>query len=93
VIDASVPVLSHDYTHLFLRDVVGRHGLIVIGVGKAGERGIEMLYRFSDICERLDNSRGQRHLCLSEGISAPCSGRHLLIGRALQPKAISLSGR
>jgi hypothetical protein len=54
VIDASVPLLSHDYTHLFLRDVMGRHGLIVVGVGKAGERGFQMLYRFSDICDRLE---------------------------------------
>jgi hypothetical protein len=54
VIDTSVPLLSYDYTHLFLRDVMGRHGLIVIGVGKAGERGFQMLYRFSDLCERLE---------------------------------------
>ncbi|TAL93892.1 MAG: hypothetical protein EPN73_20430 [Paraburkholderia sp.] len=54
VIDASVPLLSHDYTHLYLRDVMGRRGLIVIGVGKAGERGFQMLYRFSDICDRLE---------------------------------------
>ncbi|SEB20927.1 MULTISPECIES: hypothetical protein [Paraburkholderia] len=54
MIDASVPLLSHDYTHLYLRDVMGRRGLIVIGVGKAGERGFQMLYRFSDICDRLE---------------------------------------
>jgi hypothetical protein len=54
VIDISVPLLSHDYAHLFLRDVMGHHGLIVIGVGKAGERGFQMLYRFSDICDRLE---------------------------------------
>jgi len=54
VIDASVPLLSHDYTHLSLRDVMGRRGLIVIGVGKAGERGFQMLYRFSDVCGRLE---------------------------------------
>jgi hypothetical protein len=54
VIDTSVPLLSHDYTHLFLQDVMGRRGLIVIGVGKAGERGFQMLYRFSDICDRLE---------------------------------------
>ncbi len=54
VIDASVPLLSHDYTHLYLRDVMGRHGLIVVGVGRAGERGFQMLYRFSDICDRLE---------------------------------------
>lgn len=54
MIDTSVPLLSHDYTHLYLRDVMGRRGLIVIGVGKAGERGFQMLYRFSDICDRLE---------------------------------------
>ncbi|WP_206001772.1 hypothetical protein [Paraburkholderia aromaticivorans] len=54
MIDASVPLLSHDYTHLYLRDVMGRHGLIVVGVGRAGERGFQMLYRFSDICDRLE---------------------------------------
>jgi hypothetical protein len=54
VIDTSVPLLSHDYTHLSLRDVMGHRGLIVIGVGKAGERGFQMLYRFSDICDRLE---------------------------------------
>ena len=54
VIDTSVPLLSHDYTHLFLRDVMGGRGLIVVGVGKAGERGFQMLYRFSDICDRLE---------------------------------------
>jgi hypothetical protein len=54
VIDTSVPLLAHDYTHRFLRDVVGHRGLIIIGVGKAGERGFQMLYRFSDICDRLE---------------------------------------
>jgi hypothetical protein len=54
VIDTSVPLLSHDYTHLFLRDVIGRRGLIVVSVGKAGERGFQMLYRFSDICDHLE---------------------------------------
>lgn len=54
MIDTSVPLLSHDHAHLFLRDVMGRRGLIVIGVGKAGERGFQMLFRFSDICDRLE---------------------------------------
>ena len=54
MIDTSVPLLSHDYAHLFLQDVMGRRGLIVIGVGKTGERGFQMLYRFSDICDRLE---------------------------------------
>jgi hypothetical protein len=54
MIDTSVPLLSHDYTHQSLRDVMGHRGLIVIGVGKAGERGFQMLYRFSEICDRLE---------------------------------------
>jgi len=54
VIDATVPLLSHDYTHLYLRNLMGRRGLIVVGVGKSGERGFQMLYRFSDICDRLE---------------------------------------
>jgi hypothetical protein len=54
VIDTSISLLSHDHTHLFLRDVMGRQGLVVIGVGKAGERGFQMLFRFSDICDRLE---------------------------------------
>ena len=54
MINASVSLLSHDYTHLYLRDIMGRRGLIVVGVGKSGERGFQMLYRFSDICDRLE---------------------------------------
>lgn len=54
MIDTSISLLSHDHTHLFLRDVMGRQGLVVIGVGKAGERGFQMLFRFSDICDRLE---------------------------------------
>lgn len=55
MIDTSISLLSHDYTHRFLRDLMGRHGLIVIGVGRAGERGFQMLYRFSDICDSLED--------------------------------------
>ncbi|RDK00288.1 hypothetical protein [Paraburkholderia lacunae] len=54
MISTSVPLLSHDYTHLYVRDVMGRRGLIVVGVGKSGERGFQMLYRFADICDRLE---------------------------------------
>ena len=55
MIDTSISLLSHDYTHRFLRDLVGRRGLVVIGVGRANERGFQMLYRFSDICDRLED--------------------------------------
>lgn len=52
--DTSVPLLSCDYARVFPKDVAGEHGLVVIGVGKGGERGFHMLYRFNDICERLE---------------------------------------
>ena len=55
MIETSISLLSHDYAHRFLRDLMGRRGLIVIGVGKAGERGFQMLYRFSDICDSLED--------------------------------------
>jgi len=53
MIDTTVPLLVHDYSHQLLRDVTGKRGLLVVGVGKAGERGFQMLYRFSDIGDRL----------------------------------------
>jgi len=53
MIDTRIPLLSQDYTHLLPKDLSGDRGLIVVGVGKAGERGFQMLYRFSDICDRL----------------------------------------
>jgi hypothetical protein len=55
VIDTNVDLKSHDYKRLHLNDVMGQRGLIVIGVGRGGERGFQMLYRFSDICDRLEN--------------------------------------
>jgi len=53
MIDTRIPLLSQDYTHLLPKDLSGDMGLIVVGVGKARERGFQMLYRFSDICDRL----------------------------------------
>jgi hypothetical protein len=93
VIDASVPLLSHDYKHLYLRDVMGRRGLIVVGVGRAGERGFQMLYRFSDICDRLEEC-GVNVIFVYQKESA----RHVLdatslLGGSLQAEAISASGR
>jgi hypothetical protein len=78
VIDTSVPLLSHDYTHLYLRDVMGNDGLIVIGVGKAGERGFQMLYRFSDICDRLEE-RGINVIFVYQKASA----RHVMDATSL----------
>jgi hypothetical protein len=53
MIDTRIPLLSQDYTHLLPKDLSGDMGLIVVGVGKARERGFKILYRFSDICDRL----------------------------------------
>lgn len=33
---------------------MGNHGVIVVGVGAAGERGFQMLYRFSEACDQLE---------------------------------------
>jgi hypothetical protein len=55
VIDTNVELRSHDHKRLLLRDIVGQQGLIAVGVGRGGERGFQMLYRFSDICDRLDD--------------------------------------
>lgn len=54
MIDATAPLMSHDHTYRLVRDVMGDHGLIVIGMGKAAERGFQMLYRFADVCDRLE---------------------------------------
>jgi hypothetical protein len=54
VIDTNVALQAHDSTYRFLRDVMGNRGLIVVGVGKAAERGFQLLYRFSDMCDRLE---------------------------------------
>jgi hypothetical protein len=56
VIDASAWLTSQEYAHRLLRDVMGAHGLVVIGMGRAGERGFQMLYRFSDACDELEAS-------------------------------------
>jgi len=55
MIDVTVPLLLHDSSHQFLRDVTGTRGLLVIGVGKAGERGFQMLHRFSEMGDRLES--------------------------------------
>lgn len=56
MIDASAWLTSQEYAHRLLREVMGEHGLIVVGMGRAGERGFQMLYRFSDACDRLEAS-------------------------------------
>jgi hypothetical protein len=54
MIDVSVPLMSHNHLYRHVRDVMGTRGVIVVGIGKAGERGFQMLYRFADICDRLE---------------------------------------
>lgn len=54
MIDPTAPLMSHDHAYRSVRDVMGRHSLIVIGMGKATERGFQMLYRFADVCDRLE---------------------------------------
>lgn len=56
MIDASAWLTSQEYAHRLLREVMGEHGLIVVGMGRAGERGFQMLYLFSDACDRLEAS-------------------------------------
>jgi hypothetical protein len=46
--------MSQNHLNRHVRDVTGVRGLIVVGVGKAGERGFQMLYRFADVCDRLE---------------------------------------
>ncbi|AJY38979.1 MULTISPECIES: hypothetical protein [Burkholderia] len=52
--DMRVALLAHDYARREPRDVMGAQGLVIVGVGRSGERGFQMLYRFSDACERLE---------------------------------------
>ncbi|MFC0400409.1 hypothetical protein [Paraburkholderia rhizosphaerae] len=54
MIDVSAPLMSHNHLYRHVRDVVGVRGLAVVGVGRAGERGFQMLYRFADACDRLE---------------------------------------
>lgn len=53
-IEASAPLISLDYTPRFVRDLTGEHGLIVVGMGRAAERGFQMLYRFAGACGGLE---------------------------------------
>jgi len=55
MIDTNVELRSHDYKRLLLKDIMGQRGLIAVGVAREGERGFQMLYRFSDICDRLND--------------------------------------
>ncbi|WP_371141466.1 hypothetical protein [Burkholderia cepacia] len=46
-------LLLPDRRPVFLPEVAGSRGLIVVGVGRGGERGFQMIHRFHDAGERL----------------------------------------
>ncbi|KVN39798.1 hypothetical protein WJ63_29655 [Burkholderia pyrrocinia] len=46
-------LLLPDRRAVALRDVAGSRGLVVVGVGRGGERGFQMVHRFHDVGERL----------------------------------------
>lgn len=53
-IEPTAPLISLDYTPRFVRDLTGERGLIVVGMGRAAERGFQMLYRFASACGGLE---------------------------------------
>jgi hypothetical protein len=53
MINTRVVLMAHDYSRWLPKDLMDRRGLVVVGVGRAGARGPQMLQRFSDIGERL----------------------------------------
>lgn len=56
MLDLKKALLCPEHKSTFLGDHVGAQGLIVIGVGKGGERGFHMTYRFSTIGAELDEA-------------------------------------
>lgn len=53
VIDPDVALLTHDHLRRPVRSLTGPNGLVVVGMSRTGERGFQMLYRFSGACDRL----------------------------------------
>ncbi|WP_069352778.1 hypothetical protein [Burkholderia cenocepacia] len=51
--DLDGALLAPDRRPVTLRDVAGNRGLIAVGVGRAGERGFQMVHRFHDVGEQL----------------------------------------
>ncbi|WP_146010083.1 hypothetical protein [Burkholderia sp. WAC0059] len=49
----TAPLLAHDGALLSARELAGRHGLLVFGVGRAAGRGFQMLDQFGEIGARL----------------------------------------
>ncbi|MCA8142981.1 hypothetical protein [Burkholderia multivorans] len=46
-------LLLPDRRPVSLLEIAGSRGLIVVGVGRGGERGFQMVHRFHDVGERL----------------------------------------
>ena len=46
-------LLSPDRRPVSLGEIAGRRGLIVVGVGRGGERGFQLVHRFHDAGEQL----------------------------------------
>ncbi|RQR46318.1 MULTISPECIES: hypothetical protein [unclassified Burkholderia] len=46
-------LLLPDRRPISLPEVAGSRGLVVVGVGRGGERGFQMVHRFHDVGERL----------------------------------------
>ncbi|GLU35783.1 hypothetical protein WKR88_26385 [Trinickia caryophylli] len=53
MIDVNVWLTSQEHSLRAIGEVMGERGLIVVGMGRAGERGFQMIYRFSDACDSL----------------------------------------
>lgn len=53
-LDTAAPLISLDYTPKLVADLMGERGLVVVGMGRAAERGFQMLYRFAGACGNLE---------------------------------------
>ncbi|WP_395065861.1 hypothetical protein [Paraburkholderia silvatlantica] len=51
--DLDGALLLPDRRLVRLREIVGSRGLVLVGVGRGGERGFQMLHRFHDVGEQL----------------------------------------
>ncbi|MDR0244096.1 MAG: hypothetical protein LBJ65_21080 [Burkholderia sp.] len=46
-------LLGPDRSPVSLRGIAGNRGLVVVGVGRGGERGFQMVHRFHDVGDRM----------------------------------------
>ncbi len=53
MLDPDGMLLRPDRSRVRLREIAGWRGLVVVGVGRGGERGFQMVYRFHDVGEQL----------------------------------------